>query len=208
MNTARQGCASASYSRRAAAFHLKQLSVNPSVPKVCCASPVRDLSGDPGVHRRESPPLPSRGARFRLPCKCTIIADVSPSHLHPKGQYSAFPNGRSRRRWPVRQPGPSTKVLSWTISSYSLFKHLVAQSVHLIKPEISFPPVGSAAIHLSQSTHRDRFGRRCLFFYFHLPASIFPDWNVALRPQAQLAEAMPGLAASQPEHFNRRITRL
>lgn len=46
---------------------------------------------------------------------------------------------------------------------YSLFKHLVAQSVHVIKPEISFPPVGSATLHLSLSAYRDRFGGCCLF---------------------------------------------
>jgi len=48
---------------------------------------------------------------------------------------------------------------------HSLFKHLVARSVHLIKPEISFPPVGSATVHLSQSTYGDRFGRRCPFLF-------------------------------------------
>ena len=125
------------------------------------------------MHCGESQCLLSREARFPLLCKCMITTDVSPSHLHAKGQYSAFPKGRSRRKWPIREPTPSTEVLSWTSSSSSLFKHLVAQSVHLIKREISFPPVGSAAIHLSLSTYRDRFGRRCLFLFpptsLHLP---------------------------------------
>lgn len=60
---------------------------------------------------------------------------------------------------PKFSPGQAAAIL------YSLFKHLVSQSVHLIKPEISFPPVGSAAIRLFQSAYRDRFGRCCLFLF-------------------------------------------
>lgn len=58
-------------------------------------------------------------------------------------------------------------------------EHLVAQSVHLIKPEFPFPPVGSTTIHLFQffTAYIGRFGRRCLFFFFnfHTKPSSSPD---------------------------------
>lgn len=96
---------------------------------------------------------------------------------------------------PKFSPGQAAALL------YSLFKHLVAQSVHLIKAEISFPPVGSAAIHLSQSTHRDRFGRRCLFFISTYQPPSSRAGKRALWPRPQLAEAMPGLAVATARTF-------
>lgn len=125
------------------------------------------------MHCGESQRLPSRGARFPLPCKCMITTDVTyvprdNTVLSPRA--GAGESGLSANQPPAPKfsPGQAAALL------YSLFKHLVAQSVHLIKPEISFPPVGSAAIHLSQSTYRDRFGRCCLFLFpptsLHLPS--------------------------------------
>lgn len=101
-----------------------------------------------------------------------ITTDVSSCHLHAKRQYSGFLTDRSRRKWPIHKAAPNSEVLFWRSSSYSLFfifyslffilslfLHLVPQFAHLIKPEMSFLPVSSAAVHLSQSTYRERFGR-------------------------------------------------
>lgn len=92
---------------------------------------------------------------------------ISVEVTYMQRDYSAFPKGRSTRKWPFHKPAPAPKFSPGHVAAllYSLFKHLVAQSVHLIKWEISFPPVGSASIHLSQSTYRGRFGRRCLFLF-------------------------------------------
>lgn len=179
--------------RPAAAFHLQQLSVNLSVPKACCASLAQDLSGDPGVHCGESQCLLSRGAWFPLLCKRMIITDVSPSHLCAKGQYSAFPKGRIGRKWPLHAPVPKFSP-GQAAALYSLFKHLVAQSVHLIKPGISIPPVGSATVHLSQRRYRDRFGRCCLILF--PPASLHLPGMESSRVAMAMASAGRGNAKS------------
>lgn len=98
-----------------------QLSVNLSVPKVCCASPWWDLSGDPGVHCRESQRLPSRKAQFPLQHKCMITTDVSSSHPHAKKQYSGLSQTAAGGTWPIHKPAPSSEVVSWRNSSYPLF---------------------------------------------------------------------------------------
>lgn len=102
---------------------------------------------------------------------------------------------------PKFSPGQVAAIL------YSLFKHVVAQSVQLInKPEISFPPVGSAVTRLSQSTLQRQVWKTLPFFIsiYQPPSSRAGKRALWLWPQ--VAEAMLGLTALQPERFNGRIT--
>lgn len=175
--------------------HLLQLLCSCLLPKpafcksVSTQSVLWNLSGDPGVHCRESQRLPSRKAQFPLQCKGMITTDVSSCHLHAKRQYSGFLTDRSRRKWPINKAAPNSEVLFWRSSSYSLFfifyslffilslfLQLVPQFAHLIKPEMSFLPVSSAAvaaIYPRAHTERDLED-----LYFHLPGSIFLGWEV------------------------------
>lgn len=124
-----------------------------STPSVLCISLVgfvrwswSALQGEPAPAIKESsvsPPVQVYDHHW-----CQFKSPTCQDNTVDFWQTGAGESGPSTNQPPALKlsPGEEAAIL------YSLFLHLVPQSAHLIKPKMSFLPVGSAAVHLSQST--------------------------------------------------------